>query len=122
MTRRRMALGASGEKAAAAFLKSAGHTIRERRFTTRFAEIDIIATRGDCLIFAEVKSRSCTRRGLPRESVTPAKQKKIIQAAQWFLKTHPDFGRHHLRFDVIELVRQDNGWQITHIPNAFGAG
>ena len=122
MTRRRMALGMSGEKAAAAFLESAGFTIRECRYTTRFAEVDLIATRNDRLVFVEVKARSNTRKGMPRESVTPAKQKKIIQAAQWFLKTHPDYGRHHIRFDVVELVRQNSQWEITHIPNAFGAG
>ncbi len=117
MTHDTRCLGRRGEAAAAAFLEQSGHRILTLNYTTRFAEIDIIAQIRDTLIFVEVKTRSSHRKGFARESVPPAKQHKIIQAARHYLRTHP--GPVRARFDVVVLQKENDQWAITHIPNAF---
>ena len=42
---------------AAAHLKANGYTIRDRNFRTREGEIDIVAEKDGCLVFAEVRAR-----------------------------------------------------------------
>jgi putative endonuclease len=122
MTRYRQALGRSGEQLAVKHLAESGYAILETNFTTRFAEVDIIASFENCLVFVEVKTRTSRAKGLPREAVCPAKQHKIIQAARQYLKTRPPGGLQHIRFDVLEIFFDNNQTRINHIPHAFDAG
>jgi putative endonuclease len=115
------ALGRSGEQLAAKHLAQSGYTILETNYTTRFAEVDIIAAFENCLVFVEVKARTSRTRGLPREAVHPAKQHKIIQAASQYLKTRPPGGPQHIRFDVLEIFFDNDQTRIHHIPHAFHA-
>lgn len=122
MSRYRQELGRSGEQAAADHLAASGYTILEINYATRFAEIDIIAATDDCLVFVEVKARTSLKKGLPREAVHAGKQRKIIQAAQQFLKTRPPNDRRHIRFDVMEIYFDTAPPRINHIPHAFHTG
>ena len=119
MTRYRRELGRSGEQMAVKHLTESGYIILETNYTTRFAEIDIIAVIEDCLVFVEVKTRSSLKKGFPREAVHSLKQNKIIQAAQQFLKTRPSAAWHHMRFDVVEIYFDTTEPRINHIPHAF---
>ena len=122
MTRYRQELGRSGEKMAADHLAASGYTIVETNYTTRFAEIDIIAAFEDWLVFVEVKARSNVKKGLPREAVNAVKQHKIMQAAQQFLKTRSSADWRHVRFDVMEIYFGTDEPRINHIPHAFHIG
>ncbi len=122
MTRHNKRLGQSGEQVAAAHLFNSGYTILETNYTTRFAEIDIIAITKDCLVFVEVKARTSIKKGFPKEAVHAGKQHKIIQAARQFLKTHPTGGWRHVRFDVVEIFFDNDEPRINHIPHAFQLG
>jgi putative endonuclease len=122
MTAYRQKLGQSGEQVAARYLKDSGYTILETNYTTRFAEIDIIAVTKDCLVFVEVKARTSLKKGFPREAVHVGKQHKIIQAAQQFLKTHSSDDWRHVRFDVMEIYFDNDEPRINHIPHAFQLG
>ncbi|MCG8565772.1 MAG: YraN family protein [Desulfobacterales bacterium] len=135
MTLDRKRLGEQGEKQAADYLKQQGFTIVETNFSTRFAEIDIIAlenSRGVIpkvfqalspkprrLCFVEVKTRTSMKYGRAALAVTPAKQEKIILAAQAFLQSRPQFREHPLGFDVVEVYNHQGHWEIHHIPHAF---
>lgn len=66
------------------------------------------------LVFVEVRERSSDRFGAAAETVTPAKQRRVAQAALAYLKDNHLVGR-PLRFDVV-AVR--NG-ACEHLPNAF---
>ncbi len=111
-------LGKAGEQAAARFLKTQGFTLVAQNYRTPAFEIDIIARQGDVLSFVEVKTRSNLRKGLPRESILPAKQQKIILGATHYLKKHKLFNQ-RVRFDVVEVLYQDGTPKITLIKNAF---
>jgi putative endonuclease len=124
MTGYRRKLGCTGEQTAARHLAESGYTILETNYATRFAEIDIIAATEDCLVFVEVKTRANLKKGLAREAVHSAKQHKIIQAAQHYLKTRspaPPPWR-HMRFDVMEIYFDKDRSRINHIPHAFQIG
>lgn len=103
------------ENKAVLFLKEKGYRILERNFYTRFGEIDIIAMDGDYLVFAEVKYRKGSYRGAALEAVTPAKQRRIIQSARYYM--YKKYYREDVpcRFDVIGFEGED----VVHIPNAF---
>ncbi len=117
----RKILGKQGEKAAQAFLQTRGFTILETNFRTKPAEIDIIARENNCICFIEVKTRQSLKKGLPKESITPAKQKKIILGACFYLKKTNQMSE-RIRFDVIEVYLDKGKFDINLIKNAFQAG
>lgn len=110
----------NGENYAAKYLKQKGYKILNRNFNVKFAEVDIIAQKGEILAFVEVKQRKTTSFGLPREAVGPEKQKKIRKAASLYMvKFKPKL---QPRFDVIEIYGKCDGKEkprIEHIKNAF---
>lgn len=114
-----MTIGERGEQRAAEFLQRKGFHIICRNYRTTRGEIDIICSNEKYIAFVEVKTRSNTRFGMPREAVNVTKQKKLLLTAQQWLMRNPT--RLQPRFDVIEvLVSSDRkNCRIHHIPNAF---
>ncbi|MBQ5754483.1 MAG: YraN family protein [Oscillospiraceae bacterium] len=115
------ALGAKGEAVAARYYQRQGFELYTHNFRCREGELDLVMTRGDMLVIAEVKTRSDTRFALPREAVTPAKQRKIVLAAGALLAQLPEKDW-QVRFDVVEVTpRKEGGFDVHCIPNAFEA-
>jgi putative endonuclease len=111
-------LGRSGEDAAAAHLVRLGCSVLERNFRTRAGEIDLIARRGNLVIFCEVKTRRSSQWGLPAEAVNHRKQQRLRRlAGEWLSARRP--GRVEVRFDVVSVIVADNEMEVTHLPNAF---
>lgn len=114
-------LGAWGEERAAKYLRGKGYTIVERNFRCRSGEIDIIARRGGIIAFVEVKLRRDSDFAEAREFVTPAKQRRVILTAEYWLASH----RTELqpRFDVIEIYAPFGERtllpKINHLEDAF---
>src|SRR5207253_2788430 len=73
MTLERQLLGLVGEELAARELTSRGYAILERRYRTRYGEIDIVAEDGETLVFVEVRARATDEMGSAAESVTESK-------------------------------------------------
>lgn len=110
-------LGKKGEELAVEFLKKLGYTIIETNWQEKKFEIDIIAQDKSELVFVEVKTRSTNYFGKPEESVTPTKQKHLIEGANYYLEKHEiDL---ECRFDVISVVINKNEETINHIKDAF---
>lgn len=116
--------GAAGEMLAARFLREKGYTILSANFRCRQGEIDIIAAKGNYIVFAEVKTRSADAIYAPREAVTLQKQRRLLQTAAIFLGHYPD--KRQPRFDVIEVITKNGDsmalQEINHIMGAFEAG
>lgn len=106
--------GKLGEDIASVYLKLKGYKIRERNFATKTGEVDIIAEDGDYIVFVEVKFRQSTTKGLPREAVTPFKQRQIKRTAMCYLSNN-NLYENNIRFDVIEILK----FKITHLEDAF---
>ena len=107
--------GSVWEDKACEYLSANGITILEQNYRCRMGEIDIIGKDCDTYIFVEVKYRRTSHYGLSYEAVTPKKQHKIINVAQYYLISHNIPVNTKLRFDVCGF---DNG-SLTYIKNAF---
>ena len=116
----RQRLGALGEDAAAELLRSRGYRIVARNHRCRRGEVDLIAERGQLLVFVEVRTRATAAFGAPEETVGAAKQQRLVRAARDFLARWrgPPRGA---RFDVVAVVDQPGGPLLTHFPGAFDA-
>jgi putative endonuclease len=78
-------LGNVGEDVACEYLVSLGYRILSRNFYSRYGEIDIVAQDSEALVFFEVKSYSMGSYIHPLESVTVAKQQRMIKTIQCYL-------------------------------------
>ena len=111
-------LGLKGELAARKFLRKKGWKILARNFQCRWGELDLIAMDKDCLVFCEVKTRSAGMIAPPQESVTYAKQQKMIKTARFWLQSK-NMDR-PMRFDVLAVTADENGHlTVEHLENAF---
>ena len=109
-----VSFGKDGEEKARKYLKKKGYRILHANFKTQLGEIDIIAEHEGCIVFVEVKTRSGSGYGLPREAVGFYKQQRYSRLAMQYIKAYNLFGK-RARFDVIEVT----GEGINHIKNAF---
>jgi len=96
-------LGKQGEDLAAQYLKQRGYNILHRNWRFSHYEIDLIAEKDGMLHFFEVKMRSSAGFGMPEESVTAQKRKKLHRAMDEFLFQHPGF--RDFRFNVLSILR-----------------
>ena len=111
-------LGLKGEQIAQKYLLKKGYKILATNYQCRFGELDLIARDKDCLVFCEVKTRSKGMVAPPQESVTPAKQRKMIKTAQFWLMEHPQDVA--MRFDVLAIVPDSLGcWTVEHLENVI---
>ena len=118
-------LGRESEALAAQRITAAGLRILERRYYCRLGEIDLVALDGETLVFIEVRYRTRSRFADAAASVTPHKQRRIINAARHYLMRHPAYASHAIRMDVI-AVEADRGGsgtsaEIRWIRAAFDA-
>lgn len=114
-------LGDFGEDAACKYLKKKRYRIESRNFSCRMGEIDIVARKGEYIVFAEVKLRRNADFGEAKEFVTPYKQRRVIAAAEYWLMKHPT--ELQPRFDVVEVYAPDGlrtvRPEIHHIEDAY---
>ncbi|MCK4499322.1 YraN family protein [Candidatus Babeliales bacterium] len=110
-------LGNTGEKLAAAYLKSEGFKICAVNFSTKLGEIDIIAQKYDFISFIEVKTRKKEHFAVS-QVVTKSKQQKIIKTAKLYTMRHKIKNK-VLRFDIITVIGSQDDHKINHIKNAF---
>ncbi len=114
-------IGQEAEATAVSFLKKKGFKILYKNYRTPVGEIDIIAKEKDTIVFIEVKARTSTYYGLPKEAVTAKKQQQIIKTALWYLKEKQLHNKSKIRFDVIAILLTNNKTKIEHIKEAFQA-
>jgi putative endonuclease len=115
----RSLLGRDGEAAASDLYRRLGFEVVDRNYRAGRGEIDLVARRGDTLVFCEVKTRSSERWGMPAEAVDRAKQAQLRRlAAAWLAERKP--GSVEVRFDVVSVtLRAGRAADVTHIPDAF---
>lgn len=119
MSLARVRLGRSGEIAAAAELGRCGYKILASNYRGPHGEIDLVARDGDWLVFVEVRCRRTNDFGSPVESITPAKQRRIAETAQYYLDEHK-IKDVDCRFDVVEVMPREGKLVAEVMKNAFG--
>ena len=112
--------GYRAETAAAWFLRLKGYRILERNFKpprgTGAGEIDIVAAKGNTIVFVEVKFRATQTAAA--EAVDARVQARRVKGAQYYLTLHPDSANKELRFDAVLISPRR---LPEHIENAFSA-
>ena len=110
------AIGAKGEHIAAIYLEKKGYKIIERNYRFKLAEIDLIASIENFIVFVEVKARSSNKFGHPEEAVNAKKARKVIEGAEHYLEAINWKG--NIRFDII-AVKLGQEIDIQHFEDAF---
>ncbi|WDR07340.1 YraN family protein [Devosia rhodophyticola] len=101
---------------AAWFLRLQLYSILETRYKTPVGEVDLVARRGETLVFVEVKARQSSAN--LASALEAVNTRRISHAAAHYLARHPDSGQLTCRFDVIFLAP---GHWPRHVRNAFQA-
>jgi putative endonuclease len=116
---KRRQTGQRGEEMAAAYLAERGYTLIERNWRCPTGELDMVAAHGQTLVFVEVRTRSGSRFGPAEESITPAKQARLIELAQAYLQARA-LPEQPWRIDVVAVQLGPGLPQVNHIENAVG--
>ena len=111
----RRQVGSENENKIKKYLENKGYSVLEMNFRCRQGEVDIIARDDKYLVFVEVKYRSDYSNGFPEEAVDKRKQKRICQAARYYMYVNGMDEYTPVRFDVAGIL----GEEITYTENAF---
>ncbi len=111
--------GREGEAAAKEYLVRKGYTVLDTNWHWHHYELDIVATDGDMLVVAEVKTRAIDFLLSPEDAVDMKKIRRIVTAADAYVRYH-QIDR-PVRFDILTVIKCPEGFQIDHIDDAFFA-
>jgi putative endonuclease len=95
--------GDAAERRAAWHYRLRGWRILATKAWAGGYELDLVVRRGSVVRFVEVKEKRHDRFGDPLEMVTPEKQRRIRQAAETWLASHPEVDGLELGFDVVAV-------------------
>jgi putative endonuclease len=113
MTDARVKLGRRGEDLAVAELVRRGYGVVARNWHCRVGEVDVVARRHDVWHFFEVRTRRGREFGTPEESLTPAKQQRMIEVALTYLGEH-DLNDVDWRVGLV-AVEMDRGGRVERV-------
>lgn len=111
-------VGNKGETKACEYLISQDYKILYRNWHDQFGELDIIATKGEKIIFVEVKSLPKGNIELLSGVLNKNKQNRIIKTSKRFLINHRQYSNSYVAYDVI-VIDMPGMPEVYHIENAF---
>ena len=82
---------------------------------TTAGELDVVALKNKTLVFVEVKERKTLENAL--YAIKAAQQKRIVNAAKFYLSRHEKYQNYDVRFDAVFVSKL----LIKHIQNAWQA-
>lgn len=114
-------IGILGENEAARILEEKGFKVLERNWRMGHLEVDLIAENKKEIVFVEVKARTCILNNkMPEENVDEIKMRRVIAAANAYLKYHKIEKKP--RFDVVGILVDKKTSEITYsryVEDAF---
>lgn len=99
--------GQQAEQFACRYLESQGLRLVLRNYRCRLGEIDLIMEDRKSLVFVEVRYRRSGSFGSAAESVTSAKQRRLIGTAQYYLQQTGEARNKPCRFDVVAITPEE---------------
>ncbi len=93
--------GRFGERLVEHYLLTQRYKILEKNYNCVFGEVDIISSKGNTLIFVEVKTWECFSENELGKVVNKKKLRKIRKCAEFFLRNFNQYTRMCMRLDVI---------------------
>jgi putative endonuclease len=116
----RMQRGAAAEELAAQYLQVRGLKILARNLRCKAGELDLVCLDEGVLAIVEVRQRGSAEFGGALASVTWAKRRKIIRAAQFYLRRQKHWRDFPTRFDVVAIEGLPQGThRVDWIKDAF---
>jgi putative endonuclease len=100
--------GRQWEQQALVWLRAQGLQLVHENFSCRGGEIDLIMRERDTLVFVEVRQRADVRHGGALASITPAKIRRLLHAANTYLLRFD--APPPCRFDVIAIDGAQPEW------------
>lgn len=110
-------IGKEGESLARDYLISKGYNVIQTNWRWHHYELDIVAVFEDMLVVVEVKTRSADFLLSPEEAVDRRKRNRIVAAADAYVRRYNVVLP--VRFDIVTVVKGENGIEIDHIDDAF---
>ena len=112
--------GRLAEQACCRYLQQQGLRLIEQNYRTRGGEIDLIMRDGDTLVFVEVRYRNSNAFGGAVESVTAAKQQRIVRTVQHYCQ-HRRI-QSPVRIDIVGMRgAPPDGFAFDWVANALQA-
>lgn len=108
--------GIWAEYAVCVYLMLRGYRVLKLRYKTKLGEVDIVACKGKCLHFIEVKYRKKIMDAA--ESITPKARARIARSAQIYSAAYPKKHDYAMSFDVVLIAppffmkHLDNAWSV----------
>jgi putative endonuclease len=112
------ARGRWAEDEALAYLERHGLRLLARNFRCRFGEIDLVMSDEQLIVFVEVRYRRNEGYGSGFETVTRAKQRRLIATARAFLARHAS-DTAACRFDVMSVTQRHYTPVYLWLKDAF---
>ncbi len=123
--------GNQGEELAVKWLIDHGYQIIDQNNSTKFGELDIIATRwagattelsrmpsGQAiLVFVEVKFKQTEDYGTPEEMIGKNKLMQVQRTAEMYLLNNPDIAKTYDRYQIDAICIVEETGRITHYEN-----
>jgi putative endonuclease len=113
--------GGRAETAAVDYLATQGFSILATNLRLGPLEIDVVARKGPLVVVVEVRTRGERSYQRALESVSRAKQERLVRAARrlWRDRFAADASAERLRFDVIAVSFEAGSVRIEHVAGAF---
>jgi len=111
--------GELGERAARKYLQRQGLKFLTANFRSARGEIDLVLRDADCLVFAEVKTRSSEDWSRPAAAVDAERRRRLSHCALDYLRLlkNPPV---KIRFDIVEVLLAEGAVrEVRHLPNTF---
>ena len=111
--------GSAAEAAAEQYLQKAGLIVKQKNYSCRHGEIDLVMEDGNELVFFEVRYRRGDSFGGPAASIDHGKQQRLKRSADHYLQTHNSEGHNGCRFDVMAVSGSEPDYRFDWVTNAF---
>lgn len=117
MSQSNLQTGKIGEDIARKYLDKKGYKIVEQNYKTKYAEIDLVAKKGNEIVFVEVRTKKGENFGTPEETIDKRKLRKLWGNARAYTARKKWQGPY--RVDAVCIVlKYDNSMErINHYEN-----
>ena len=118
-TKSKVYWGTRGEDIAAEFLEKTGFKILHRNYRIGHSDIDILALDGSTLVFIEVRTKLKIDRGMPEETLTSQKLRRMRKTAETYIAINSVDSL--TRLDALCIVLDSEG-KTRHLEHYKGVG
>lgn len=113
-------IGAFGEQVVGEYLRRQGYIIVTTNYKTSYKELDIVARKGNILVFIEVKTRTSLAYGDGTEAMSARKKRDFRQGINRYLRENR-WRAADLRADLVTVLldRSKGTAQVRHFESVL---